>query len=510
MKGFRIKTFSVIMAFLLIITTVLIGCSKQEEVSNSDTNKEGEGEEVVLQMWVAANILDGEESPGMQVVKEFNEKYKGKIRVEAKYAPWEQHNTTIQAAFASGDAPDLFQLPQGATVRKYVETDLIQPISGLVSDDWTKNFYEGSFQEGVNQFDGKVYSWSIDGPGLGHLMYYNKEVLEKAGLDPNKPPKTWDELREMAKKVTEQGKGDVYGLTFPGGGPATFTQLPIAGLTIGTSRGSTFEGFNYVTGQYDMDSKAWVDGVNFMLSLKKDGSILPSSFTLKVQEAQVLFGEGKAAFLLDGRWALSNIKLNTPNAKFGVAHSPTQDGSTPLYSSLPPANPEIGMVVSKNTKHPEAVGKFIEEAIASKSFYSKYLKAGIGLTPMPEVNNDSTNLPYPEFEQYLQVVNDTSVNRPDPYVRNPEQAIVSSEIGGMGQSKIKPGFGEVLRILLNETEKDVAGKLKETAEKYNKGLDEGIEKAKAKGANVTLDDYKFPDWDPNVDFKTEDYEALKK
>src|SRR5260370_37565752 len=37
------------------------------------------------------------------------------------------------------------------------------------------------------------------------VLYWNKELLSKAGLDPNKPPKTWPELGEMAKKAVAAG-----------------------------------------------------------------------------------------------------------------------------------------------------------------------------------------------------------------------------------------------------------------------------------------------------------------
>jgi len=44
----------------------------------------------------------------------------------------------------------------------------------------------------------------------------NPNVIEKAGLDPNKPPETWDDLLEHAQKITEAGKGEFYGYTLQG------------------------------------------------------------------------------------------------------------------------------------------------------------------------------------------------------------------------------------------------------------------------------------------------------
>ncbi|WP_134698601.1 ABC transporter substrate-binding protein [Ammoniphilus sp. YIM 78166] len=514
MKALKYRGISKMLVAAMVSMLALTGCGSSNEsapsnAANSTEATKGSQEEVVLKIWVAANILEGPDSPGMKIITDFNEKYKGQIRVEGTYAPWETHNTAIQAAFASGDVPDLFQLPVGATVSRYVSSDLIQPISGLVSDEWKKVFAEGSFQEGVNQLNGEIYTWPMDGPSMSYMLYYNKDVLKNAGLDPNNPPKSWDELREMAKTVTSKGNGDIYGVAFPGGALPRFTQNTVAGFAIGAAPGSNPFGFNYQTGKYDIDSKAWVDSVNFLLDLKKDGSILPSSFALKVQEAQVLFAEGKIAFLLDGRWAMSNIKKSHPNAQFGMSHIPTPDGSMPVYPYTLALN-ERGIVVSKTTKHPEAVAKFIEEGIGSEAFYKYNLQAGTSLTPIPKVNEDKSNYPYPEMEQFEQVHSNVLRLAPDVLVRNPEQTAVYSEIGALEQSKLKPSSAEIFKMLLNETEKDVQGKLKETADKMNKQLAEGIDKVKGKGSNVTLDDYVFPNWNPSQDYLKKDYESIKK
>ncbi len=503
LKSSRYRSFSVILSAVLVLTLVLAGCSNGNagNTQNESGNNKGMEGEIVIQVWGAdQSTWEGENSPGQKVVKKFNEKYKGEIRVEPKYGPWESHNTSIQAAFASGDEPDLFQLPLGSQVADYVDKDLIQPITGLVSDTWKDQFYEGTFQEGVNQFDGKIYTWPGTGPSLSYMLFYNKEVLENAGLEP-KAPRTWDELREMAKTVTEQGKGDVFGLTFGGGTPARFTQLAVAGFAVGASKGeSPFDGFNFIEGKYDLDSKAWVDAVNFMLALKEDGSILPSSFMMKTTEAEALFGEGKAAFLLNGRWGLSNLKNLYPDLSYGSAYVPTPDGSVPKFGYTL-ALPERGYVIAKNTKHPEAVGKFIEEAFASKEFYDLYMQKGISLTPMPEVNDNDSNYPYPELKEFVQVHNDAWILGPDPIARNPELVPVSKEIGSLVQDKMKPNTGEVLQMILNGSATDVEKTLKEHNDKLNKNLQDAIEKVKAEGGNVSLDDFKFPNWDGVTDYQ---------
>ncbi|MGO8026727.1 extracellular solute-binding protein, partial [Rhizobium leguminosarum] len=72
----------------------------------------------------------------------------------------------------------------------------------------------------ANYFPGPLQSVEWDGKYFGVpkatntiALYYNKDMCKAKGLDPNKPPQTWDELGEDARKLTDPAK-NVYGLAF--------------------------------------------------------------------------------------------------------------------------------------------------------------------------------------------------------------------------------------------------------------------------------------------------------
>jgi multiple sugar transport system substrate-binding protein len=480
-----------------------VGCS-QEQPASMDKGKEGSQKEVVIKVWGASDFLKGDDSPGQQTVKEFNEKYKGKIRVEARYMPWTEFNTAIQAGVSSNELPDVFQTPQNMDIRTIAASGWIRPYEGIVSDNWKKQFYPGSFAEGINVIGGKTYAWPITGPELDYMLYYNKEVLQKSGLDPEKPPKTWDELQEMAKTVTAKGKGDIFGLVF-GGADNDFTRAA-QGLAGGISPEDAGT-FNYKTGKFTFDSKAITDAIKYMLTLKADGSILPSSYTMKETESGVMFGEGKAAFLIMSRFKMWHIKRDTPNAKFGLAMVPTPDGKPPkyYYTLAKPA----GYMIWAKTKHPEEAGKFIEEGLASSAFYNKYIKSGVALSPIESLNKNKTLYPYPEYETFVKLHNDLLLQRPDSALRNPETEKVITELGAFSQPKIKPGFKDIMQSLMTGAQKDVDGLMKSYNEKMNKGLNDAVEKAKQAGAKVSMNDFIFPNWDLNKDYTEKDYKDLK-
>ncbi|MDR6550846.1 extracellular solute-binding protein [Paenibacillus qinlingensis] len=501
------KSVSVLMSMLLV-GTIAAGCSKGADSKVSETTKASTPQkEVVLKLWGGNDFLKGDDSPGGQMVKEFNEKNKGKIKVEIRYMPWAEFNTAMQAAFTSQDMPDLFALPQNMDLRQVIEAKWVRPLDGLVSDNWKKQFYPGSFSDGVNVIGGKTYSWPITGPELQQMLYINKDVLKKAGMDPEKAPETWDELRTMSKAVADKGKGDVFGLVFAGGQNNYLTNA-VKGFAAGVSTQDA-GGYNYKTGKYTFSTQAFTDSIKLLMDMKKDGSILPSSYTLKSAEAGVLFGSGKAAFLLDGRWRMWQIKRDTPDTNFGIAALPTPDGK-PAMNGYITANYTSGFVVSATSKNTEAIGTFIEEGLASQSFYEKYMKSGVALTPFAKLNDNKSLYPYPEYATFVKLHQDLLRVRPEFSVRNPEAAKVIAEVGGADQPNVKPTMNDILQMLLTGAQKDADSLLKQYDEKLNKGLQDGINKMKQGGAKITPEEFIFPNWDPSKDYTDNDYKALKK
>ncbi|CAG7613891.1 ABC transporter substrate-binding protein [Paenibacillus allorhizosphaerae] len=491
------KQMPVLFALLGVLLFFTAGCAKEDVASS---------QEILIQVWGSHDFWKGEQSPGQRTVQDFNKKYAGKIRVEARYMPGPEYNTAIQAAIASNELPDLFFNPGGTDIRTMVALGLARPLDEFVSDTWKQQFYPGSFSEGINVINGKTYSWPLAGPQLGSILYYNQDVLQKAGLDPNAPPKTWDALRQMAKAITDKGRGDVYGIVFGGAetGLSTFVQGFAA--TVSPQEAT---GFNFKTGKYAYDSKAILDSFQLLSQLKQDGTILPSSYTLKTVEAGVLFGQGKAGFLVDGRARMWITKRDVPEVKMGLAPVPSPTGSNkPTQYYIPAA--ASGYVISSKTKHAEEVGKFINEAFASAVFYEKYINSAVAVTPFPAINEKKSLYPYPEYETFVQLHRDLMRVRPDPAVRNPEAAKVIVELGTLEQTNVKPNFSELLQSLLTGAQKDAEGTLKKYNEKMNKGLQDAIGKVQNKGTKINPDDFTFPNWNAEKDYTAEDYGLTKK
>ena len=79
--------------------------------------------------------------------------------------------------------------------------------------DWLKSFYPTLMQNGTT--GGKT--WGIPFQRSTIVMYYNKDAFRAAGLDPENPPATWDELSAAGKKLTK-ADGSQWGVMIPSTG----------------------------------------------------------------------------------------------------------------------------------------------------------------------------------------------------------------------------------------------------------------------------------------------------
>jgi ABC-type glycerol-3-phosphate transport system substrate-binding protein len=93
----------------------------------------------------------------------------------------------------------------------YADSGMLQEVPAYVLEGLNPSFI-------MRGRDGKAYAIAYRTALFG--LYYNKDLFVKAGLDPEKPPKTWDEWKEVSRRITEAGKGQFWG-----GGVPTFPNL---------------------------------------------------------------------------------------------------------------------------------------------------------------------------------------------------------------------------------------------------------------------------------------------
>ncbi|HNQ70016.1 sugar ABC transporter substrate-binding protein [Mesotoga sp. H07pep.5.4] len=141
-----------------------------------------------------------------KLVADFNRSNDG-IEVKAIFqGSYDETVTKLKAALLAGKGPDIAQV-NIEHIQIFSKDGSLQDLTDLISNDPTlsaEDFVESFWQTIIR--DGKPYALPFNISAL--MLFYNKDHFEAAGLDPNKPPKNWEELEEYARKLTIRKSSD--------------------------------------------------------------------------------------------------------------------------------------------------------------------------------------------------------------------------------------------------------------------------------------------------------------
>ncbi len=194
------KTVAAILLCLMIMPLTFAGGKKEKSASPMDYEiPDGTKGAGTVTFWHAmsgsrAKVVDA-------LVEGFNKSHPG-MTVEALYTgSYGETVTKGLAAVKAGNPPVLLQSYEVGT-QTMKDSGAIIPIKNL-------NRGEVDFNEVVEpimkyySYDGEMYSMPFNSSTA--MIYYNKDLFEKAGLDPDKPPATFDEIYEYGKKIVDMG-----------------------------------------------------------------------------------------------------------------------------------------------------------------------------------------------------------------------------------------------------------------------------------------------------------------
>ncbi|NPV51979.1 MAG: extracellular solute-binding protein [Firmicutes bacterium] len=130
------------------------------------------------------------------------------IFVRQQVIDWMEAYTKAMAAIQSGNQPELlFTIPDFTTVIK--QSGAVQPVDDIIQELNKKYHF---IQATLDPYHYDGHYWAVPTYGMVHMLWYRKDLFKKAGLDPNSPPKTWNDLKAAAAKLT---KGKIYGIGLP-------------------------------------------------------------------------------------------------------------------------------------------------------------------------------------------------------------------------------------------------------------------------------------------------------
>ncbi|QAY66326.1 extracellular solute-binding protein [Paenibacillus protaetiae] len=160
----------------------------------------GDGDKVTITYWQYS--YPSKITAIKKLIEDF-EAQNPNIKVVAQDFPYDQYNQKVAAAVNAKKGPEILNLYYG-WIPQYVQQGYLQPIpQDLMSTKDIDNYYIPMVRD--SKLDGQYYAIPTAVRSLA--LFYNKDLFRKAGLDPEAPPKTWDELIKDAQKMTVYDNG---------------------------------------------------------------------------------------------------------------------------------------------------------------------------------------------------------------------------------------------------------------------------------------------------------------
>ena len=265
----------------MVLTVVCISGCGEKEMINPDVT--------TITVWTNQSHS---KTSVEKMVNDFN-KTEGKeagIEIEYKVIEGDSFAKSLELALQTGQGPDLMPL-NTIGVDKMVENGYAAALDDLPGgkefiDEYRKKG-ENLFINGFNTYKGKVYAVPTEATTRG--LIYNKDMFKAAGIvDENgeaKPPQTFDEMREDAKRLTDKSKNQ-FGIVLPQKWKTWVSSdmLTLLQSSVGHN------GYNPVTGEYDYSGLAPI--INTYKDIISDGSMYPGADGIDNDTARAYFAEG--------------------------------------------------------------------------------------------------------------------------------------------------------------------------------------------------------------------------
>lgn len=289
----------------------IFGCASEPE---------GTGPIRFWQFWDVAAI--------QPIIDEFEAANPG-IDVKLEQLTWQSGLEKIQAAIASGTQPDLCEL--GSTwLPRFSYEGVLEDLTDVhvaIAEEFI--MWESAI------WRGKVYGlpW-VQG---SRALFYNTDLFEAVGLDPENPPRTWDDLLKAAMRINRLGE-DVYGF----------------GLNLGERYVlyKKFMAFAWGNGGQILasDGRVVFDSPENLEALEFYKKLAEYSLKEKQEVLDHAFRNGKLGMQISGAWNLRNYAEEAPDLNYRVALVPRPSKNHGHHASF--AGAEM-LVIFKNTRRRE-------------------------------------------------------------------------------------------------------------------------------------------------------------
>lgn len=294
----------------------------------------GSAEPTTLTFWNGFTSTDGD------VLTEIVDRYNGEndkgVTIEMDIMTWDVFNEKLPAAISAGQAPD-FVLCSTGYYPSYVNAGSFQDLSDYFDRDGnSRDDFDTAVLEGLTYGDDLI---GIPFQVVTHYLFWDKDLFEAAGLDPESPPTNWDEIKEYAGKLTDASKNQ-FGWLIP-------TDNNVVAQYTMYAFGGDFTDESGTTAT--LNSPENVEAFEWMYDVYVNMKASP------LDSDDNTYISGQLGMFINGPWIINGLRENEIN--FGVTAVPMNEGIDPKSSMIPVG---FSVPITTSDEHKDLVYDFVE------------------------------------------------------------------------------------------------------------------------------------------------------
>ena len=319
-----------------------------------------------IQWWHSMTAVNNEWVNDL--AKQFNESQKDYKVVPTFKGVYDESMTAAIAAFRSGNAPHILQVFEVGTATMMASKGATVPVAKVMKDagaDFNPAGYIPAVAAYYTAPDGQMLSMPFNSSTT--VFYINKDAFKKAGLDAEKPPATWPEVFDAAKKLKASGHGCPMTLAWMG-----WTQLESFSTWHNVEFATKANGLGGMDARLKIDSPLHVHHIDNLAQAAKNGEFV---YKGRGSAAQASFTSGECAMIQTSSGFYGDV---AKNAKFAYAIAPL-----PYYPDVKgaPQNTVIGgaslwVMAGKKAEEYTGVAKFFEFLSQTKVQAASHQRTG--------------------------------------------------------------------------------------------------------------------------------------
>lgn len=280
------------------------------------------------------------------IVEEFN-KANPNVQVQIDYVSYDALHDKITTAMASTPpAYDVF-LVDDIWYAEFAKAGYVYDVTDKLTSDMKSKIFKAAWD--ITTVDGKTYGmpWLLD----QKYFFYNEELLKQAGF--NEPPKTWEELLDMAKVIKEKGIVE-YPIVWSWG---QYEAAICDWVTLLFGNGGTLVDKD---GKPSFNNEIGVKTLTWMLQTIEDGYTNPASVSYVEEDVRNVFSQGKAVFASNWNYMYDLVNNNPDESqvtgKVKVMLTPAFEGSGVESATI---NGSMGFSVAANSPNKDVAWDYV-------------------------------------------------------------------------------------------------------------------------------------------------------